>query len=183
MNHSRKRRGFSALAAISMLVFGVTACGKVSDKVSDKVGEKVAEKSIEGATGAKVDASDGELNIKTEDGEFSSKTTKDLPDDWPSDMLPIPDGFEIVNVSQTKTAEGEMKIVNLEGKGDPAKLVDDFAERLEANGAELALQNKTSDGGMIVGKKGELGYHVTTGSSDDGTTLILSTTHYVEQEN
>jgi len=166
-------RAATALAMCALLVVGVGACGKVSDKV----GEKVAEKSIEGATGADVDASDDGVTIKTKDGEYSSKTTKELPKGWPSDILPVADGFAIENVTETKTAEGTMSIVSTKGSKGAGELVDSYVDAFEANGVEVAMQTKSGDGGMVNGTKGDNTYQVMIASESGGqVSALLSVT-------
>lgn len=173
MQHKFLTRTITALMMSGLLVVGAGACGKVSDKV----GEKVAEKSIEGATGADVDASDDGVTIKTKDGEYSSKATKELPKGWPSDILPVADGFAIENVTETKTAEGAMSIVSTKGSKDAAELVDSYVDAFEANGVEVAMQTKSGDGGMVSGTKGETSYQVMIGSESGGqVSAMLSVT-------
>ena len=166
-------RTIAAFTMSGLLVVGAGACGKVSDKV----GEKVAEKSIEGATGADVDASDDGVTIKTKDGEFSSKATKELPEEWPSDILPVADGFEIENVTETKTADGTMSIVSTKGDTDAGELVDTYVGAFESNGVEVAMQTKSGDGGMVNGTKDGTSYQVMIGSESGGqVSALLSVT-------
>lgn len=173
MNRTFLTRTAAALAMSGLLVLGAGACGKVSDKVGEKVGEKVAEQ----ATGGDVDVSDDGLTIKTKDGEFSSKTTKELPDSWPGDIVPVADGFEIENVTETKTGDGAMSMVSTRGKADPGELIDFYVDAFEANGVEIAMQTKSGDGGMVNGTKGDTSYQVMLGAESDGqTTALLSVT-------
>jgi hypothetical protein len=175
-------RTAAALAMTGLLVVGAGACGKVSDKVGEKVGEKVAEKSLESAGGGDVDISDDGMSIKTKDGEYSSKATKDLPKGWPSDILAVADGFEIENVTESKTADGAMSIVSTKGKADPGELVDFYVDALESNDVEIAIQTKSGDGGMVNGTKGDTSYQVMIGSESDGqSTAMLSVTVSNEQ--
>lgn len=171
------QRKFSTRAAAMLAIVGVviafsSGCGKVSDKV----GEKVAEKSIERATGAEVDASDDGVSIKTKDGEYSSKTTKKAPKDWPSDILPVADGFEIKSVTETKVADGATSIMATSGKGDPMDMVDFYVDAFESNGVEVSMQTKSGDSGMVSGEKGNVRFQVIIGTEGDEVTALLSTT-------
>lgn len=171
-------RTAAVLAMCGLLVVGAGACGKVSDKV----GEKVAEKGIEGATGGDVDVSDDGFSIDTGDGEFSTKSTKDLPKSWPSDILAVADGFEVENVTETKTGDGTMTMVSTKGEADPGDLVDFYADALEANGVEIGLQSKSGDGGMVNGTKGDTTYQVMIGAESEGlVSALLSVTVSSEQ--
>ncbi len=166
------RRVLMATAALA-LVFSVSACGKATDKLS----EKIAEKSLEGATGGDIDidGDDGSFSIKTEDGEFSSKTSQDLPDDWPSDILPIPGGMEIANVTQTKVDTAEQSSVYLEGSGDLKELLASYADGFEDNDVEIAMQSTAGNSGMVIGTKGGNNYNVNASVDEDGAlTLILT---------
>ncbi len=166
-------RTAAALVMSGLLVVGAGACGKVSDKV----GEKVAEKSIEGASGGDVDISDDGMSIKTKDGEFSSKAAKELPKGWPSDILPVADGFEIENVTESKTADGTMTIVSTTGDASAAALIDSYVDAFESNGVDVAMQTKSGDGGMVNGTKGDTTYQVMLGSdAGDQVNAMLSVT-------
>ncbi len=173
MQRKFSTRTIAALVMSGLLVAGAGACGKVSDKV----GEKVAEKSIEGASGGDVDISEDGMSIKTKDGEFSSKATKELPKGWPDDILPVADGFEIENVTETKTPDGTMSIVSTKGDKGAAELIDSYVDAFESNGVEVAMQTKTGDGGMVNGTKGDTSYQVMIGSESDGkVSAMLSVT-------
>jgi hypothetical protein len=173
--HRRFSTRTAATAAMAvLLVIGVGACGKV--------GEKVAEKSIEGATGADVDASDDGVTIRTKDGEYSTKSTKELPGSWPSDILAVADGFEIDNVTETKTSDGAMSIVSTKGKGDVGDLVAFYVDAFEANDVEVAMQTKSGDGGMVSGTKGDTSYQVMIGAESGGqVSALLSVTAASDQ--
>lgn len=173
MERQRFTRALAATVVSGLLVVGAGACGKAAEKV----GEKVAEKSLEGVTGADVDASDDGVTIKTEDGEFSAKTTDELPDGWPVDLIAVPDGFSIESVSETKTPDGAMTAVSIEGSGDIGDLVDSYVDALEGAGIEVAMQTKSSDGGMVSAEKDGVNYMIMLNSDGDGTvTGVLSLT-------
>lgn len=169
----RLRRSAAAVAVCGVLVMAGTGCGKASDKVS----EKIAEKSIEQAGGGKVDIdSDGDgVTIKNDDGEYSTGSAKKLPDNWPSDILPVPDGFEIGNVTNIKTGSGESIMVTVTGDGDVGELIDSYADGFKSNGLEVALQSTTGDGGMVMGTKDATSYQVTASVDDDGVTVQMTT--------
>lgn len=75
------------LVAAAAAVLSLTACGGGSDNA--------IEQAIEDATGGSVDINtdgDGNVQIDTEDGSFSSGGSAEVPDDFPSDV-PLPDGI------------------------------------------------------------------------------------------
>jgi hypothetical protein len=78
------------------------------------------------------DTETGEFNVETEDGSFSSGSTTEIPDNWPSNV-PRPDALAIINATSMETPDGTS--IQVTGNiGDPAPFVDDYASRLQAAG-------------------------------------------------
>lgn len=159
------RRILTATAALALVV-GVSSCGKAA--------QKLTEKGIEGATGAKIDTDDGSFSIQTDEGEFSAKATGELPKDWPNDLLPVPDGFEITNVMETNYDGGGQTAVYLEGSGNGGELIDSYVATFEEHGLEISMQSKSGDGGLVTATDGAGNmYHVTV-TADGGDALVVS---------
>ncbi|MBS1846976.1 MAG: hypothetical protein JST73_01755 [Actinobacteria bacterium] len=165
VQHGR-RIATAALGAI--LAIGATSCGAAANKVADKA--------VEHETGAKVDSKNGNVNIKTKDGEFSTQSTKELPSGWPSDILAVPHGFTVSNVTQTKTAQGAAQLVTATGKGEAGALVDSFAKQFKAKGLDVSMQTTSGDGGMVIAQKDDNSYSVTISQEGDGLSLLMSYT-------
>lgn len=166
----RATRTAAAILLAGVLTAGVAACGTTKNKLS----EKIAEKSIEAGGGGDVDidAKDGDFSIKTEDGEFSTKRTSELPDGWPTDILPVPDGFEVQMANTMKDGETNATTAVLGGTGDPAKIVAIYEDAFDKNGVEIETQS-TGSYNMINGTKGATTYNVTLLGPDEDTGEVI----------
>ncbi len=78
------------------------------------------------------DAESGEFNVETDDGSFSSGSTNEIPDNWPSEV-PQPDGLTIVNATSLETSDGT-SIQVTGAASDIAGFVDGYASQLQAAG-------------------------------------------------
>ncbi len=78
------------------------------------------------------DAETGRLNVQTEDGSFSSGTSDEIPEEWPSEV-PRPDALTIVSVTSMQSPEGST--FQVAGTIDDVKaFLANYVAQLEASG-------------------------------------------------
>ncbi|MEZ5311178.1 MAG: hypothetical protein R2735_11405 [Microthrixaceae bacterium] len=100
----RKVSLISAAVAVTLVL--APACSKVAEKAGEKASEKLVES--ESGGNADVDIKDDGVDIKTDDGTFSS--TNKIPKEWPED-IPVPDDFTVAGGSTTSQGDSMMVIV------------------------------------------------------------------------
>ena len=80
-----------------------------------------------------VDAEGGGINLESDEGSFSSGTTTELPDDWPSE-IPEPDGLTIS--SAMVIGSDAEQAISVTGSVDGDAFVDSYADALTSAGFE-----------------------------------------------
>ena len=80
-----------------------------------------------------IDAETGDVSIQSEDGSFSSGSTTELPDEWPSE-IPEPDGLAITSATVIGSDTEQAFTVIGTVAGDGAGFVESFASALEDAG-------------------------------------------------
>jgi len=91
-----------------------------------------------------IDAETGDVSIETEDGSFSSGSTTELPDEWPSE-IPEPDGLAITSATVIGSDTEQSFTVIGTVAGDGAGFVESFGSALEDAGFNVD-STFTSDG-------------------------------------
>jgi len=78
-----------------------------------------------------IDAETGDVSIQSEDGSFSSGSTTELPDEWPSEV-PEPNGLAITTASVI--GSDTEQAINVAGTVDGDGFVESYASALESAG-------------------------------------------------
>ena len=171
-----KVRRICAACSAGLLVVALAGCGKVADKVA----KKGVEKGIEKSTGASIDSNGNGITIKDKNGnEYSAGQANSLPEGWPKDILPVPDGFKIVGSTKLKQSDGMSRSVSAQGKGDPEKIVASYKKRLTSAGYEIQTESQIGGMNSIAAKKGNT--NVSVGAvGDSGSSDITVTMNVIE---
>lgn len=175
-----KNRPWIIIAAVVGLIVLLGYIGSSMMKMAGKkVGESVMERMIENAGGDKADVNiggDGKMEIKTEDGTFSTGT--DVPKDWPKDA-PVYPGATVQYSASVNPSDGKpgQALVLMTADG-PQKVVDYYTTELKdldwtlsttAQGGGSAMMGATKDGRvlslMIAGTEGQT--TITMGVADE----------------
>lgn len=133
-------RSVASLAVACILAFGVSACGSSSSSGSSSDGAK-------SDNGAQTDS-----GSKSDSGNKSDSSSDDtaLPDDWPTDVLPIPDGFEIEKVMNAERPEAgslmnwHPTVIATGSEDDAPGVIEDYAKRLKADGWDVTEESDDS---------------------------------------
>jgi len=160
-----------AAAVMGSMVVG---CGK---KLSQRITEKAMEKAIEKDNGGKahVDLSKGKMTIKTDKGEFAmagdDEKGVNLPKDFPSDVY-VYDGAKIMMAMSSPDGHN----VSMTVKGDRAKVLDTYKQKMTANGWKQETAMDMPNGGMLIYTNGNRTEQVmvTQDEGDSDTTVILT---------
>jgi hypothetical protein len=117
------------------------------------------------------DVDSGEFNIETEDGSFSSSTSNELPDDWPSEV-PRPDGLLITSVAAVSSPEGNTfqvsgTVTNIES------FVSGYVAQLESMGfsSDFAVDYQGEESWAAV-FEGPYGVVLNVVAYDDGDSSV-----------
>ncbi|CAN5116849.1 hypothetical protein BH09ACT12_BH09ACT12_19450 [soil metagenome] len=157
----------AGLLAAGSLLFAGTACS------AEDLADEVAERAIENASGedadVEFDSDTGEFSVETDEGSFSAGGS--LPDDFPSDDVPLLDGTILQAASSTQQgSSGYVVLVVVEESID---------EALEAANQRLLDAGFVADpelagiGGMDLIQVLKAPYSVlaTAYETDDGTAV------------
>lgn len=151
---------------IAFATFALAACGK-------SPGERMAEAAIEASTGQKaaVDADDGTITFKTDEGEMkiASGEGAKLPASFPKDVY-LPDDYVVESAMEMPGA----LVVSLDTKGEVAALADAAGKHMASQGwkQSFAMQN-AADSQMTVYEKGERSATVSLSAEGDKVKLGL----------
>lgn len=127
------------------LLLGAAACG--SD--ADDGGAASTDDRSESPAGGPDDGDPG-----TDDG-VGTDGGEELPEDWPTDLLPVPDGFDVVSAQSA----GSLSLIALSGPSSTsaADILADWADRLEAGEFDVGersdtavLAERTDDSGLTM---------------------------------
>lgn len=169
---SRIMRTASAAVAATAMALALSGCG---------LGEKLLEEGAERLTGAEIDVGDegisfesdegsfsanaeGDVNIETEDGTFTSGA--ELPDDFPS-SVPLPDGGQLANAARIDTEDGLGWMVNVQyDSGNPSDALQAQIDALTA-------------AGFSPPEDGEGAFHMGDGDTGMGGQMLEDATHSV----
>ncbi len=161
-----------AVIVLTISVMGVAGCG-------ESASEKIAEKAVEEMTGAKdVEVGkDGEsISFKNDKGEEVSLTggegTK-LPDGFPKDTFPLPDGAKITAaVKMAADSQGDQFTVSADVKMSPEDVLSFYKDELDGFKQESSISS--ADGsGFATYASSEYSATVTVSETNGNTTMTL----------
>lgn len=120
-----------ALASAVLAVLVLSGCS------TDDLVERAAERSVEEAGGGDadidLDLDSGDVSVSTDEGSFSSGSS--LPDDFPTDEVPLVDGT-ILQAARSDTPEGMGYVVLVEVDGSLDDVLGQAEELLVGAGFE-----------------------------------------------
>lgn len=165
----RMVRSFASMSMACVLIVGVGACGSKSDDSSAGVGS---------------DKLSHDVGSTASDGETTSSDDKALPDGWPIEVLPVPDGFEIEKVVNAKRGDSGSRdwrpTLMIIGPNDlvPAALAA-YAVRFDEAGYVLTENADESVTGEKRNGDGELIEMVVASASGAGGSTTLITLEWI----
>ena len=167
---SVRRAALGAATAVFSLAL-VTGCG------AEKIAEKATEKALEGAAQGSADIDldeDGGMKIETDEGSLS--VGQGLPEDFPSDDVPLPEGEVLSGMSMS----GEGWSVSLAVDGAADDVVSQVSSMLDSAGYKTEATTQT--GGMTILTTTNDTYAVTAAVIDDSGATNVSYTVVFQQE-
>lgn len=139
------------ILAIFVLSVAASGCGKAAEKAS----EKAVEKAIESSTGgqAKVDVSQDQVIVKTDEGTTKVGGTNEWPAKIPADVPKFAAGKITSLVESTPTGGGYQVMVGIEG----ATIADmeKYKGQLESSGWKAISTTKAEDSYLVMFEKDE----------------------------
>ncbi|MBM3674656.1 MAG: hypothetical protein FJW88_06810 [Actinobacteria bacterium] len=133
-------RRFIAIGLVGMASIGLVACS--SDDVKDKLKDAAKDQGVD------IDTDNGKVTIEGKDGEGSVSFGKgsELPDGFPEDDVPLPDGGKIVAAFSSEDGGRETYSVTYQIDASDAKsAMNDYKSTLEDAG--FTVENSMSFGG------------------------------------
>jgi hypothetical protein len=150
-----------------------------------QVGEKMMERAIESGTGGKVnvDASKGEVNIQSEDGnaKYSAGGNVALPDGFPKEFILASDAKPFVATS----GEGNMTVGYFTNE-DKTALWEKYKTYMVAGGWKKEMEINTGTGLMANFKRGKENLSVTVGDNSDkeqAQKTVVNLVYVIEKSN
>lgn len=161
-------RTATAAVAVTVMALGLSGCG-----LGERLLEEGVEQGAEQLTGGEIDVddegvsfesdegsfsadADGQVNIETKDGSFSSGA--ELPDDFPS-SVPLPDDGERMNAARVDTDDGIAWTVQYQyDAGDPGDALQAAVDALldagfsPPEGQENSFSMEDGSGGGMGGQ-------------------------------
>lgn len=124
------------------------------------------------------DKGTGEYTIKTDDGEITTKVSKELPDDFPTNLLPIYNG--VITTTNRMNMSGRKHWTIVMETSDSLDTVGDTLKKdLVDNGWEVQMEQDSDNHGMKSAKKGDysamLGYREDKDDDDKAITRLTYT--------
>jgi|GEM_PF-6474236 len=95
-----------------------------------------------------------EYSIKTKDGEFTSKVSKELPDDYPTNELPVYDGV-ITSTNRMNMGGSISWVVKLDTDDSRDVAADKVKQDLKDHGWEILMEQQDDDTNSYTAKKGD----------------------------
>ncbi len=161
------RRLAGGLLALTLFV-GVAGCGSSGSDGAAK-GDTATDVQDEVTDGDSAEVDESDLEIDEPDLPDDSGTA--LPEGWPTDILPVPDGFRVTKTFDAENGPSSMQGVAIwaNGPGAPAELEAHFQEIFEENGLEVGPSGlgPAGDGG-VTGEDGDTHYAVEITDLGDG---------------
>lgn len=171
---TRKNRPWIMIAVVVGIVllvgYGVNAMMKM---VTQRVSETMVENAMERATGDKADVKvrDGNMQVKTDDGTFTTGQT--MPKDWPADA-PIYPKSEVQYSASMNKDDGNMSHALVLMSTDAADVVASYyADELKKQGWTISANSQIADSTMIAATKDTRTMSAMIAGSDERTTITL----------
>jgi len=130
------------------------------------------------------DAKNGtaEYSIKTEDGEITSKVSKELPDDYPTNELPVYDGV-ITSTNRMNLSGNVSWMVSMESQDSADAVGDAVKKELKDHGWEIIMEQDNDGRSLKTAKKGDYTAMVSYESdTNDAEQKITRITYNVSQK-
>lgn len=145
--------------------------GYVAHRGGDKIVEDIAKSK---GVDLDVNSKDGNVSFKDKDGnEYSSKTSKKLPDDFPKNEITLySDNY--TNTSRIKVGESISWSVVMETDDSPEMITQKVKDQLVAKSWEIQSESNSNDYNMIIAKKNP--YSAIINYRQDGAKTILTYT-------
>ncbi|MDQ5972332.1 MAG: hypothetical protein QG553_491 [Patescibacteria group bacterium] len=130
-------------------------------------------------TGVNVDSNSKSVTVKDKDGnEFSAGEDKTLPKDFPTG-IPIYDGD--IEGSGKITTEGKTAwTVTMTTSDSVSKVSESQTASFSTDGWTTSMNSDTSDGGLIIAKKGTLNVNTYYNSKDGKTAIVYTVSESAE---
>lgn len=164
---TRTRAGrAAALVATASAAFALTACS------GEELTERIVEESLGDGSSVEVDEDGEQVSIEGADGSSFDVGSGELPDDFPSDDVPVLDLDVVSSLSSDDGYGGQIWSVSLlEENGDLDELFDEAVDLLEDAGYE---QTATADYGELLSWIGaDETWQVTVAGTADGDAVTL----------
>lgn len=170
--HATRTRTFRSVVAVLAawgLAFGVGGCGSGSDGPADGVAGNDGV-STDGGTERDVGQGPGS----------SSEGDPVLPEGWPSEVLPIPDGFTVEEVMNSERPAGERRnwrptVVISGPKAQEITVLEEYGRRIEAAGYQITDTTRESVTGEKRNGDGDVVETAAASASYAGeTTTVIS---------
>ena len=165
-----RRAALGAATAVFSLAL-VTGCG------SDEIAERATERALEGAADGSADVDlddDGGIKVETDEGSLS--VGQDLPDDFPVDEVPLPEGDVLSGMSMA----GQGWTVSMAVPGAADEVAPQVRSMLESAGYEI--EASTEAGEMTIYTATDDTYALTVSVAADGETTNVGYTVAIQQE-
>lgn len=135
---------------------------------------QVAEKAVEGATGVKVEDGGGSVTVKTDEGEATIKSGKELPEGFPTDV-PVYKGI-IETSSSFASNEGQVYNVVLSTEDEVEAVKQFYLDELAAKGWKVGMTLDSGSGAQrgvtISAEQGDLALTVVASVRAEGGTEV-----------
>jgi hypothetical protein len=169
------RRAITTTTA-AVLVLGLAA-GCSPDDAAETIVERASDGKVE------VDDDGKQITVKGENGEgtFSIGEEAELPDDFPEDDVPLPDGGSVRAAVSSEQGDRQVFSITYAIDGDLASAADDYADQLADDGYEIDGQSSISSAGgnftsfTAVGTEWDVRVFAAGGQDDAALSIQVST--------
>lgn len=166
--------GCCLVLVILLVVGGGIAARLLVSQGGTKLTESIIEKGL--GENAKVNIKDGNIDIKTDKGTFS--TSGKLPDNFPTDVPTYPGAKIISTITAPENDEnGGGIVVGFETSDSITKVASFYKAELTKNAWETTENFDGNDGFAITAVKANRNLYVAGGMNDNKVTITLSLTN------
>lgn len=171
----RRTHRLTTIALGGMFALALTGCGGVEvDGVSvDKDGDKVTVKTDEGEATIDVNGEDGEFSVESEDGSFAGGS--ELPDDFPSDEVPLVDGTVLSGFSSSSDGTEGYSVAMTADGSSASEVGEEAIAKLTAAGFEKTSEFKSGETEVYALTSDAWEVSVQVAGADDGEVTITYT--------
>ncbi len=150
-------------ATVALASVGLVACGGGDDNSGAPADEQADEQTDE--------QTDVQTDVQT-DEQAEGGGDADLPDEFPRDMVPLPDDAEIVTTSTVDSGDGVAYTLLYTTSKSVDDVADYYGDELDSSWHEV--MKTTSDGGLFLAFATESdgtgdGVQISAGPANDGT--------------